>query len=230
MTTLSPEAFGRAREAIMRTGRPLEQAQFRQEFEGGSADAVAAALGAYRNADGGFGHGLEPDAQTPASSALHTGMALRLLHALDRPAADPWVAGAVAYLRAALDPATQVWAIMPPEVMDAPHAPWWTAEGDSLAQSFGGFRLNPRASILAQLWHYQALVPAPWLDAVTADTVHAFATQPGAWHDLLCAVELADAPALPDRYRAPLAERVRAVAADLVKTDPAAWGSTAASR
>jgi hypothetical protein len=41
--------------------RLLDRRRFELFFEGGDADPVIAALGAYRNADGGYGHGLEPD-------------------------------------------------------------------------------------------------------------------------------------------------------------------------
>jgi hypothetical protein len=36
-------------------------------FETGDAEAVLAALRAYRNTDGGYGHGLEPDLRAPES-------------------------------------------------------------------------------------------------------------------------------------------------------------------
>jgi hypothetical protein len=41
--------------------RLLDRRRFELLFEGGDAEPVLAALRAYRNADGGFGHGLEPD-------------------------------------------------------------------------------------------------------------------------------------------------------------------------
>lgn len=42
------------------------------------------ALEAYRNADGGYGHALEPDLRGPVSQPLHTGHALRVLDAVGR--------------------------------------------------------------------------------------------------------------------------------------------------
>jgi hypothetical protein len=54
--------------------RLLDRRRFELLFEGGSADAVLAALDAYRNRDGGYGHGLEPDLRAPESqpaAALH---------------------------------------------------------------------------------------------------------------------------------------------------------------
>jgi len=47
--------------------RLLDRRRFELLFEGGDAEPVLAALRAYRNADGGFGHGLEPDLRARAS-------------------------------------------------------------------------------------------------------------------------------------------------------------------
>src|SRR4029450_534973 len=56
-------------------GRALpDRRGFEVLFDGGDAEAVLAALSGYRNADGGYGHGLEPDLRAPESQpgpALH---------------------------------------------------------------------------------------------------------------------------------------------------------------
>jgi hypothetical protein len=54
--------------------RVLDRRRFELLFEGGDAEPVLAALAAYRNPDGGYGHGLEPDLRAPESqpaAALH---------------------------------------------------------------------------------------------------------------------------------------------------------------
>jgi hypothetical protein len=55
-------------------GRLLDRRRFELLFGGGEPEAVLDALRAYRNPDGGFGHGLEPDLRAPESqppSAFH---------------------------------------------------------------------------------------------------------------------------------------------------------------
>jgi hypothetical protein len=55
-------------------GRLLDRRRFELFFAGGDAEPVLAALRAYRNADGGFGHGLEPDlraAESQPAAAWH---------------------------------------------------------------------------------------------------------------------------------------------------------------
>jgi hypothetical protein len=47
--------------------RLLDRRRFELLFEGADAERVLAALSAYRNADGGYGHGLEPDLRAPES-------------------------------------------------------------------------------------------------------------------------------------------------------------------
>ncbi len=54
--------------------RLLDRRRFELLFTGGSAEAVLAALAAYRNPDGGYGSGLEPDLRSATSqpvAALH---------------------------------------------------------------------------------------------------------------------------------------------------------------
>jgi hypothetical protein len=63
-----------ARSFMAGHARVLDRRRFELLFEGGDADPVLAALAAYRNPDGGYGHGLEPDLRAPESqpaAALH---------------------------------------------------------------------------------------------------------------------------------------------------------------
>lgn len=62
----------------------LEQRRFAFHFLGGDADPVDTALGSYLNADGGYGHALDPDLRGPLSQPLHTAHALRVLDSLGR--------------------------------------------------------------------------------------------------------------------------------------------------
>jgi hypothetical protein len=74
----------RAERFMWLTARVLEQRRFALHFLGGSGDAVEAALGAYRNDDGGYGHALEPDLRGPTSEPLHVAYALRVLEEIGR--------------------------------------------------------------------------------------------------------------------------------------------------
>jgi hypothetical protein len=234
MNTLTREAFNRARDFIKTQARLLDRALFEHRFEDAPAKRVAAALSRYQNADGGFGHALEPDVRTPHSSALATGIGLTLLKELGFSPAHPMAAQAVVYLHDTFleDEMPQVWRVIPPEANDAPHAPWWhdeVKEGKStLAQTFDNFLIIPRAQIVGLLHHYAALVPTDWLDAVTEATVASIATLGaeafgGGGDTLRYALDLAETAALPASYRDRLRPRLRAVADQIVCRDPAAW-------
>jgi hypothetical protein len=73
-----------ARDFILREGRVLERRLFATLFEGAPADGVIAALLGYRNADGGFGHGLEPDKLCPESLPIDVEQALLAMDAAGR--------------------------------------------------------------------------------------------------------------------------------------------------
>ncbi|MDN3292724.1 hypothetical protein QWM81_01420 [Streptomyces ficellus] len=76
--------LSRAEHFIWLTARVLEQRRFAYHFLGGGADPVEAALTAYLNEDGGYGHALEPDLRGPVSQPLHTAHALRVLDSIGR--------------------------------------------------------------------------------------------------------------------------------------------------
>ena len=234
MNYLTREAFNRARDFIKTQARPLDRALFEHRFEDAPVERVAAALSRYQNADGGFGHALEPDVRTPHSSALATGIGLKLLKDLGFSPAHPMVAQAVVYLNDTIleNKTAQVWRAIPPEANDAPHAPWWhdeVKEGESsLAQTFNDFLIVPRAQIVGLLHHYAQLVPPDWLDTVTEATVATITSLDaeafgGGGDTLRYALDLAETAALPAAYRDRLTPHLRAVADQIVCRDPAAW-------
>jgi hypothetical protein len=85
----------RAERFVWLTARVLEQRRFALHFLNGDdgrgaadrfggSDAIEAALTAYRNEDGGYGHALEPDLRGPSSEPLHVAYALRVLEEIGR--------------------------------------------------------------------------------------------------------------------------------------------------
>jgi hypothetical protein len=89
--------FDAGRAFIQRQGRLLERRLFAACFEGGPAAGVVDALRGYRNDDGGFGHGLEPDKRCPASLPIDAEIALQALLMAGTVDA-PLVLGACDYL------------------------------------------------------------------------------------------------------------------------------------
>jgi len=97
MLKLSSERWEAARSWLFHDGRTLDQSLYLYLFAGGTADAVRAELEQYRNADGGFGHALEPDIRTPASSVIATTHAVDLLRRLGAGPSEPMLRAAIGY-------------------------------------------------------------------------------------------------------------------------------------
>ena len=230
MKLFGSDAYTRARNFLKTRARPLERALFEYRFEDGAETAILAALTVFQNEDGGFGHALEPDVRTPASSALATGMALNLLKVLGTPYTHPLVTRAVGYLTNTFNYTQKVWRVVPPGTNDFPHAPWWHDEEGTLAQTFDNFLVIPRAQIVGLLHHYAELVDTAWLAEVTEATVSGILTLEsdafgGGGDTLVYALSLAETETLPEAYRARLLPRLREVAAAIVSRDPAGWDS-----
>jgi hypothetical protein len=227
MKILTTESFAAARAYILTHGRPLDQARFGYHFEGASAPAVALALATYQNDDGGFGHGLEPDIRTPASSAIATSTGLAILRDIGKMADESLVAAAAGYLLATYDTVREVWPMVPPAVEDAPHAPWWTyADSETV---FNGFRINPKASLLGHLYHLAAGQDgvAGLLSSASQSLMAYVETIPDeelGMHDLLALLDLASAENIPSDLQAPLSDKLRRAADHVVAIDPAGWG------
>jgi hypothetical protein len=233
MKTLARESYDRAARFLRDYARPLEAALFAFRFEDGNPADVRRALTSFRNEDGGFGRGLEPDVRTSASSPYLTGLALDTLREIDTGRDDPLVTGAVDYLVSTLDTRAGVWPALPREAQEAPHAPWWSDGGPppftSLAETFDGFRIIPRARIVDGLAWFEATGSRSQFAGVIDDTL---ATIAAATPALLSsgtafpdAARLASNEAIPEADRKPALDTLRRLLPEVVEGDPAAWSS-----
>jgi hypothetical protein len=104
---VSDDAFAAGRAFLDREGRLIERRLAGVLFDGDHPSGVVDAVRAYRNPDGGFGHGLEPDKRCPASLPIDVELALEILlvaagsDALDHagalvPATCDWLASVAA--------------------------------------------------------------------------------------------------------------------------------------
>lgn len=146
-----------AEQFIAAHGRVLDRRRFDRLLRGGGPQPVRDAVAAYRNPDGGFGHGLEPDGRAPASQPPAVELALRTLHE-----ADAWsgelVTAACDWLQATA-PAGGGAAFVDPSVEGWPHAPWWAPEEGRPASLI-------ITGLIAGTLHARE-VRHPWLDQAT---------------------------------------------------------------
>ena len=82
------DTFTAARAFLDREGRLIERRLAAVLFDGADAAGVVDAVRAYRNPDGGFGHGLEPDKRCPASLPIDVECALDILLVASGDGAD----------------------------------------------------------------------------------------------------------------------------------------------
>jgi len=229
MKRLTVEAFERARRFLRIEARPLERALFAARFEDASSDQVLEEVARFANDDDGFGNALEPDVQTPSSSALATALALKTLEELDVSRDHPLVRTAVDWLVLTYDADAQVWRAVPHDTNDHPHAPWWHDEDGSLARTFDDFRVIPRALIVGLLCHFGAHLQTEWVEELTEKTVSCVESLEvlgeGGGSDLEYVVHLAQTDAVPESHRRRLVTRIRAAIPEVVARGPAKWST-----
>jgi hypothetical protein len=170
--------FSAARDFILRQGRLLDRRLFATCFEGAPAAGVIEALRGYRNGDGGFGHGLEPDKRCPASLPIDVEIALQAL-ATAGTVDQPMVVSACDYL-AKVAACVNTGGAVPlafPVIEAYPRAEHWTDWTYEPA-------LNPTAGLVGLI--RQLRVDHAWVDAA-ADWC---------WEQLAAAELPADAHAL----------------------------------
>ncbi len=220
MKTLPIAAFRKAEEFLRSQARPLEQALFAVFAHAARPTWALEELAAFQNSDGGFGHGLEPDLQLPASSILATTVALQHLRMLQVTADHPLVVGAMRYLLDTYNSTAQAWPFIPPQVSDFPRAPWWQYSSD-LSQ----YLANPRAEIVGFLFDYPQLSTAELRQTLLTSTIDYLVnlTGPLKMHELLCYGRLAETANLPQSARDQLLALMQPSINSVVAIDPAAW-------
>ncbi|MBR3768632.1 MAG: hypothetical protein IKL10_10410 [Clostridia bacterium] len=141
---------------ILENARPLDLAVYKYFFENESNQAVIDELSKFQNADGGFGHALEPDFFNPNSSPIATNDAIITLcraNALD--SASDIVKGIVSYLEShdSFDEEKKRWLFAIDSNKDYPHAIWWEKKGDGIN------KFNPSVSLASFMVCYGNRTP-----------------------------------------------------------------------
>jgi hypothetical protein len=134
---------------VLGDARLLDRHRLAMLLHGAGPEAALAALAAYRNEDGGFGHALEPDVRAPESETTAALQALELLEELG--AGEGEMARDVA---AWVDSAAAADGGIPfvlPSAAASPHAPW-------MVPTDGGSHLT--LALAAVLWRLG--IDAPW--------------------------------------------------------------------
>jgi hypothetical protein len=220
MTVLARSAYEKAVNYLNHQARPLERASYAHLFRAAPAADALAELAHFQNEDGGFGHAMEPDIRLGDSSVIATTLAFQRFRAFNTPPQHPLVVKTCRYLLNTYDAAHLNWPIIPPNIDDAPHAPWWVHNGD-LEKSMS----NPRAEIAGYLHQYREHFPDDMRKQVTQSVVDYLLQQPDEMemHDLLCYIRLSETPSLPEQFRAPLLDKLKRIVNNTVARSPEQW-------
>jgi hypothetical protein len=123
MKRLSAAAVGLAENYILLNARVLERRRFECLFRAGDPAHVVAALGPYRNEDGGFGQALEPDGRGPGSQPAAAQAAFTFLDEVGALGGE--LAGGVCDHLRAISAEDGGLPFVHPNIRDFPRAPWW---------------------------------------------------------------------------------------------------------
>ena len=155
MDQLTTADVERSATLLASIARPLDWALW-QAWRGEATWVdVVPHLAAYQNADGGFGHGIEPDVWHPASSPLATTVALQYAKSIGIPTYHELVQRALAYVVTTYDGTAGKWHPMAQGVNDYPHAPWWHADEQTGQNALDGDWPNPTVEIIGYLGAYR---------------------------------------------------------------------------
>ncbi|HYJ68708.1 MAG TPA: hypothetical protein VEX15_13735 [Nocardioidaceae bacterium] len=180
-----------ARSFMTAHARLLDRHRFNLLIGEGSADAALHALGGYRNSDGGYGWGLEPDLRSPESqpsSALHAFEAFADV----APRTSPDAAALCDWLQSVTLPDGGLPFALPltDRTGSAPH--WANAEPYPSSLQITAI-VAAKAHLVAE--HDPAVAAHPWLSGATAYCLRAVSDWEGPMHaiELAFAVQMLDA-------------------------------------
>ena len=178
-------------------------------------------LARFKNADGGYGHGLEADLRTPLSSVLCTNFALEYLRSVQ--AKNEHAESAVHYLVATFDSDLLSWRIIPSESQQFPHAPWWRKE--NLDERFDNYRVNPKFETLSHILAYRDCVPEFAVDDLVEESIRLLPapTTTVDKGDIESCIRLVESEGILASQRERLMERLLAWIPRTVERDPRKW-------
>ena len=139
---MNNNVFKNARNFVYRNARPLDLALWRYHFEDGSRSEVVDILSFYQNADGGFGHAIEPDCWNSNSNPIATWKAISILKEIGIDSDENIVKNILAYLESGEDFEDGMWYNVVKSNNDYPHAVWWECH-----DTLGVPSVNPTISL-----------------------------------------------------------------------------------
>lgn len=136
-------------------GRTLDYYLIKNLFEDCSEQVLDELL-KYQNQDGGFGHGLEPDNQTPESSVLATDIAITILDDINSSSKEEVIKRVLKYYASMFNEKTRKFKFIPKSTNNYPRAVWWNYDD---LDSWSYF--NPTPEVTGFMYKYKHLTDFP---------------------------------------------------------------------
>lgn len=186
----------------------------------GNSGSLLESLTAYQNSDGGFGNQLEPDVRLGDSSVLATTIALQLLSECQVGTDNDLIMGAAKYLKNVYNRKNFAWQIVPQNVDDAAHAPWWAYKDIS------NYMINPRAEIVGYMFeweeHFDTTIRNQILNQIWSDTLSATELE---MHDILVIDRMIRASHFPINNYLSEIDHFNTLALAAITKSPEEWDS-----
>lgn len=126
MRKMSKEQWKKMDQWMQKHARPYDKAKWDYLFHNGTKESIVKQMLLYQNPDGGMGSGYEPDVLFPLSAAIPTAEAIFQSYDYDLDCCAPWFQKILCYFESTVADIPKYWEDCPKEVMDYPHAPWWS--------------------------------------------------------------------------------------------------------
>jgi hypothetical protein len=164
MVPMATPDIGKAVQFLAANARVIDRRRYERLFEGGAAQPVRDALAAYRNADGGFGHALEPDGRAPTSEPIAAEVALHIMDETD--VWDTGIVGGILGWLAATAPAEGGVLFVHDGMAQWPHAPWLVPDQGPAGTDGAPPASDIQTGLMTGTLHKRE-VRHPWLDRAT---------------------------------------------------------------
>jgi hypothetical protein len=184
---LTSDLFNKAEQAIRKNGRGLDIKVFEYKFQNGSQNSVIEELKKYKNKDGGFGHGIEPDFRLKLSSPMATTVGLQYCAKVDLPADHIIYSTSINYFLQHYIEEGSFWTNVYENVKNEPHAPWWRV--DKVEAPTNERWANANAEIVGYLFKFRNIVPQSILDQLNSKIISVIEeseTLQGSLYNLMC--------------------------------------------
>lgn len=224
MKKLKKDIFSQASDSIRENARPLEKLIYEDYFQQPCVDKIISELKKYQNPDGGFGNGIESDFRLPLSSPMATSGAFQHLCKIDKHEESiKMIKSGISYFENTFNPERNGWFVLPKEVNDYPHAPWWhydEAKGMTVIDLNWG---NNSAEIIGYLYKYREFVSDLNVDELLSYAMDYWKNKTNFDSDaeILCYIRLSKL--VPDRYAQVVEDRITEGIQQLICTEIGDW-------